>query len=242
MRVSGKALPWLAAATLVLLVPGVALSFLAPPDYQQGATVLILFVHVPSAWMAMCCYTSMALASAVALVWRHPLAEIAAAETAPLGAGFTALCLLTGSLWGAPMWGTWWVWDARLTSVLVLFFLYLGYIALLNAFDDRQRGSRAASVLALVGWINIPIIKFSVDWWNTLHQPASVFRLGGPTMSADYLRPLALMALGFTVLFVWLLVLRMRSAVIERKCETLRRMAAERAPAPRTSGLREALT
>jgi heme exporter protein C len=232
MRASRVVLPWLAAATALVLAAGIVLSFRAPPDYQQGATVLIMFVHVPSAWMAMFAYTSLAVASAVALVWRHPLAEIAAAETAPLGAGFTGLCLVTGSLWGAPMWGTWWVWDARLTSVLVLFFLYLGYLALLNAFDDRQRGARAAGVLALVGWVNVPIIKFSVDWWNTLHQPASVFRLGGPTMSAAYLWPLLLMALGFTLLFATLLVLRMRAGLMERKCEALRLIAAERAAAP----------
>ena len=174
----------------------------APPDYQQGESVRIMFVHVPAAWMALSVYLFVAVASGVALVWRHPLAEIAAQAAAPIGAAFTLVCLVTGSLWGRPMWGTWWVWDARLTSVLVLFFLYLGYIALVNAFDDPGRGARAGSVLALVGVVNLPIIKFSVDWWNTLHQPASVLRVGGPTIDVSMLVPLLVMAVGFTLLFV----------------------------------------
>src|ERR1700745_652425 len=175
MRISGAVLPWLGGATLVALVAGLCWSLvLAPPDYQQGESVRIMFIHVPAAWMALSVYLLMAVASAVALVWRHPLAEIAAQAAAPVGAGFTLVCLATGSLWGRPMWGAWWVWDARLTSVLVLFFLYLGYIALVNAFDGPGRGARAGSVLALVGGVNLPIVKFSVDWWNTLHQPASV--------------------------------------------------------------------
>ncbi len=240
MRVSRVVLPYLAGATAATLVVGFLLAFRVPPDYQQGETVLILFIHVPSAWMALFVYTAMAVSSGIGLVWRHPLAEIAAVESAPLGAGFTLLCLITGSLWGAPMWGTWWVWDARLTSVLVLFFLYLGYLALANAFDDRQRGVRAAGVLALVGWINVPIIKFSVDWWNTLHQPASVFRLGGPTLSAVYLWPLLDLALGFTLLYGLLLVLRMRAALLERKLEALRLAAAEREAAPSSFSRREA--
>src|SRR6202035_335290 len=164
MRLSGGALPWLGGATLVALVVGLAWSLLlAPPDYQQGESVRIMFVHVPAAWLALSVYLFVAIASAVALVWRHPLAEIAAQAAAPLGAAFTLVCLVTGSLWGKPMWGTWWAWDARMTSVLVLFFLYLGYIALVNAFDDMGRGARAGSVLALVGVVNLPIIKFSVD-------------------------------------------------------------------------------
>jgi heme exporter protein C len=167
-------------------------------------------------------YAVMAAASAVALIWRHPVADIAAREAAPLGAGFTLLCLVTGSLWGKPMWGTWWVWDARLTSVLVLFFLYLGYIALINAFDEPTRGARAGAILALVGVVNLPIIKFSVDWWNTLHQPASIFRLGGPTIAASMLWPLAVMALGFTLLFVTLWLMRIRSALMAAKLRALR--------------------
>jgi heme exporter protein C len=229
MRLSGVVLPWLAALTGATLLLGLVLSFQAPPDYQQGETVRIMFIHVPAAWMALFVYSTMALASAMALIWRHPLAEIAAQQAAPLGAAFTAICLVTGSLWGAPMWGTWWVWDARLTSVLVLFFLYLGYIALVHAFDDPTRGIRAASVLALVGWVIVPIIKFSVDWWNSLHQPASVFRLGGPTIDISLLRPLLIMAVGFTLLFMVLLLLRMRAALIERKIRALQRAETEKA-------------
>jgi heme exporter protein C len=223
MRISGAALPWLGGASLLVLAVGLFWSLVvAPPDYQQGESVRIMFIHVPAAWMALSVYLFVAVASAVALVWRHPLAEIAAQAAAPIGAAFTFVCLVTGSLWGRPMWGTWWVWDARLTSVLVLFFLYLGYIALVNAFDDASRGGRAGSLLALVGIVNLPIIKFSVDWWNTLHQPASVLRLGGPTIDASLLMPLLVMALGFAVLFGWLLLLRMRTALNERKARAAR--------------------
>jgi heme exporter protein C len=227
MRVSGAILPWLAGVTIAFLLIGLVLGFRAPPDYQQGETVRIMFIHVPAAWMALYVYSIVAAASAAALIWRHPLAEIAAQQSAPLGAAFTAICLISGSLWGAPTWGTWWVWDARLTSVLVLFFLYLGYIALNHAFDDPTRGVRAASVLALVGWINVPIIKFSVDWWNSLHQPASVFRLGGSTIDPAILWPLLIMAIAFTLLFMLLLVLRMRAALIERKIRALQLIEAE---------------
>ena len=222
MRTSGVMLPWLGGASAGVLGLGLVWSLLlAPPDYQQGESVRIMFVHVPSAWMALSVYLLIAIASAVALVWRHPLAEIAAQAAAPVGAGFTLVCLATGSLWGRPMWGAWWVWDARLTSVLVLFFLYLGYIALVNAFDDASRGARAGSLLALVGIVNLPIIKFSVDWWNTLHQPASVLRLGGPSIDKSLLVPLVVMAVGFALLFVWLLLLRMRTALNERKARAL---------------------
>ena len=222
MRASGAALPWLGGASACALVLGLFWSLLiAPPDYQQGESVRIMFVHVPAAWMALSVYLFIAVASAVALVWRHPLAEIAAQAAAPVGAGFTAVCLATGSLWGRPMWGAWWVWDARLTSVLVLFFLYLGYIALVNAFDDASRGARAGSLLALVGIVNLPIIKFSVDWWNTLHQPASVLRLGGPSIDKSLLLPLLVMAAGFGLLFLWLLLLRMRTALNLRKARAL---------------------
>jgi heme exporter protein C len=223
MRLSAKALPWCGWAAVAVLALGLYWSLaLAPPDYQQGAAVRIMYIHVPAAWMALGVYLFVAVASAVALVWRHPLAEVAAQAAAPIGAAFTFVCLATGSLWGRPMWGAWWVWDARLTSVLILFFLYLGYIALANAFDDPSRGGRAGSVLALVGVVNLPIIKFSVDWWNTLHQPASVMRMGGPTIAMSMLVPLLVMAAGFGLLFAALLMLRMRTAVNERKAITLR--------------------
>ena len=223
MRLSAAVLPWCGAGSAVLLAAGLYLAlFVAPPDYQQGEAVRIMFVHVPSAWMASFVYAVMALASVVALIWRHPLADIAAQSAAPLGAGFTLLCLVTGSLWGERMWGTWWVWDARLTSVLVLFFLYLGYIALVNAFDEPSRGAKAGSVLALVGVVNLPIIKFSVDWWNTLHQGASVFRLGGSTIHPTILVPLLLMAAAFTLLFVTLLLAAMRNEILRRRVRTLR--------------------
>jgi heme exporter protein C len=181
-----------------------------------------MYVHVPAAWMALFCYTNMAIASGVGLIWRHPVAELAAKATAPIGAAFTFLALVTGALWGKPMWGTWWVWDARLTSVLVLFFLYLGYIALSEAFDDPSRGTRAASILALVGFVNVPIIKFSVDWWNTLHQPASVGRLDGPTIDASMLVPLLVMAVAFTTYYLWLLLIRMRSEIIAGRIRAIR--------------------
>jgi heme exporter protein C len=230
MRVSGALLAPLAVVTAIVLAIGLCLSlFVAPPDYQQGESVKIMFVHVPAAWMALFVYLVVAVASAVALVWRHPLAEIAAQAAAPLGAAFTLVCLVTGSLWGRPMWGTWWAWDARMTSVLVLFFLYLGYIALVNAFDDMQRGARAGSVLALVGVVNLPIIKFSVDWWNTLHQSESVFRMGGPTIDASMLWPLLVMAVGYLLLFKTLLFVRMRTALNERKARALLLAPARRA-------------
>ena len=223
MRLSGVLLPWLGGAAAGLLALGLVWSLvLAPPDYQQGESVRIMYIHVPAAWMALSVYLFVAVASAVALGWRHPLADIAASAAAPNGAAFTSVCLATGSLWGRPMWGTWWVWDARLTSVLILFFLYLGYIALVNAFDDPERGGRAGSVLALVGVVNLPIIKFSVDWWNTLHQPASVMRLGGPTIALSMLLPLLVMSAGFMLLFLWVLALRMRTALNETKARVLR--------------------
>jgi heme exporter protein C len=223
MRLTAKMLPWCGWAAAAFLVVGIYWSLgVAPPDYQQGDAVRIMYVHVPAAWWALAVYLFVAVASALALVWRHPLAEVAAREAAPVGAAFTFVCLASGSLWGRPMWGAWWVWDARLTSVLILFFLYLGYIALVNAFEDPSRGGRAGSVLALVGVVNLPIIKFSVDWWNTLHQPASVIRLGGPTIAMSMLAPLLVMAIGFGLLFAALLMVRMRAALNERRAMALR--------------------
>jgi len=234
MRLSAKLVPWVGWLTAALIAVGLYLSlFVAPPDYQQGESVRLMFIHVPAAWMALFIYTNMAVASAVGLIWKHPLADIAARNCAPIGAAFTFIALLTGSLWGKPMWGTWWVWDARLTSVLVLFFLYLGYIALANAFDDPARGSRASAILALVGFINVPIIKFSVDWWNTLHQPASVMRAGGPSIDASMLVPLLIMAVGFTTYFFTILLLRMRADITARKIRALHIAQVERArPTP----------
>ncbi len=222
MRVSGVVLPWLGGASAGVLGLGLFWSLLiAPPDYQQGETVRIMFIHVPAAIMAEGVYYFIAVASAVALVWRHPLADIAGQAAAPIGAGFTVVCLATGSLWGRPMWGAWWVWDVRLTSVLVLLFLYLGYIALVNAFDDPVRGARAGALLALVGIVDLPIIKFSVNWWNTLHQPASILRAGGPSIDISMLLPLLVMGAGFALLFGWLLLLRMRTALNEKKARAL---------------------
>ena len=229
-RLSAALLPWTGLATLGLFAVGAWLALLgSPKDYQQSDTVRIMYVHVPAAWMAMFVYANLALASAVALVWRHPLAEVAGKAMAPIGACFTAICLVTGSLWGKPMWGAWWVWDARLTSVLLLFFLYLGYMALANAFDDEARGARAAAILAIVGVINLPIIKFSVDWWNTLHQPASVGRMGGPSIHPSMLTPLMVIAVAYGMFFVTVLLWRMEAALIERRLAA-RRLLAEMSP------------
>src|ERR671919_1318817 len=223
-RIADGVLPWAGGLAVVLGILGLYLAlFVAPPDYQQGEAYRIMFVHVPAAWMALMVYAMMAAASLIALVWRHPLAEVGARAAAPIGAAFTAVALLTGSLWGKPMWGTFWVWDARLTSVLILFFLYLGYIALHDAFDELQRGARAASILCLVGSVNLPIIKFSVDWWNTLHQPSSVIRLGGPTIDPAILWPLLVMALAFTLLFVLLHLVSMRAEILRRRVQAMQR-------------------
>jgi len=223
-----RVLPWLVMATLGVFAIGLYQSLLvAPDDYQQGATVKIMFIHVPSAWLGMFCWALMSVAALGTLVWRHPLADVAAKAAAPIGAAFTFLCLVTGSLWGRPMWGTYWVWDARLTSVLVLFLMYLGLIALWRTVDDPSRASRAAAILTLVGAVNLPIIKFSVDWWNTLHQPASVLRLGGPTIDPSILVPLLWMTLAFTLLFVTLHLAAMRNEILRRRVRTLRLMRAQ---------------
>jgi heme exporter protein C len=219
-RFSAQALPPLSVVAALAWAIGVWLSLVAaPPDYQQGETVRIMFVHVPAAWWSMAGYAVLAGLGAALLVWRHPLAALLARAVAPVGAAMALICLVTGSLWGRPMWGTWWVWDARLTSMLILFFLYLGHIALANAFDDADRGDRAAAVLALVGVINLPIIKFSVDWWNTLHQPASVARLDGPTIHPSLLWPLLVMALAYLLLFMVLVLLRTETEIARRRIE-----------------------
>lgn len=223
LRFARPCLPWLAAIGLASLGAGLYLGLVAsPPDYQQGDSVRIMYVHVPAAWMALFCYVSMAGAAGTALVLKHPLADLAARATAPIGAAFTLLALATGSLWGKPMWGTWWVWDARLTSVFVLLLMYLGLMALHRAMDDPAKGARAAAIVALVGFINIPIIKFSVDWWNTLHQPASVAKLGGPSIHPSILVPLLVMAAAFICLFFVLHLTAMKTEVLRRRVHALR--------------------
>ena len=222
LRLSGRVLPWLAGPGALLTLVGLGWGlFIAPADWQQGDAVRIMYVHVPAAWLASGGYLGLAICSVLSLVWRHPLADLAAAEIGPVGAGATFLCLASGSLWGKPTWGAWWVWDARLTSVLVLFFLYLGHIALVRAFDDPQRGARAGAILALVGVVNLPIIKFSVDWWNTLHQPATITLLGAPTMYLGMLHPLLVSALGMTLGFAAIVLARTRAAVMERRIRAL---------------------
>ncbi len=218
LRVGARLQPALTWPAIALSAAGLAWGlFLSPADWQQGDAVRIMYVHVPCAWLATAGFAALAACSLVSFVWRHPLADLAAAEIGPVGAAVTALCLLTGSLWGRPMWGAWWVWDARLTSVLVLFFLYLGHAALLRAFDDPVRGARAASVLAMAGAIDLPVIKFSVQWWNTLHQPDSITLTAPPTMPLAMLAPLGVTALGFTFGFAAIVNARLRASVIERR-------------------------
>ncbi len=224
-----RVLPWLIAATVIAFAIGLRAAWLAPDDYQQGATVKIMFIHVPNAWLSSFVWGVMSVAALGTLVWRHPLADVAAKCAAPLGAAFTFVALVTGSLWGRPMWGTYWVWDARLTSVLVLFLMYLAVVALWRTVDDPARAGRAAAVLTLVGAVNLPVIKFSVDWWNTLHQPASVFRMGGPTVDRTMLTALAVMAIAFTLLFVTLHLAAMRNEIMRRRVRTLLLTQAERA-------------
>ena len=222
LRLADRLLPWLAAITLVCLAAGLYQGlFVAPPDYQQGDSARIMYVHVPSAWMALFIYTTIAIASAVSLVWRHPLADLLAKAASPIGAGFTFLALLSGSFWGKPMWGTWWVWDARLTSVFVLFLLYLGYIAIWQAIEEPARAARLASIVALVGFINVPIIKYSVEWWNSLHQPASVFRADGPAIHSSILVPLLIMAAAYTMLFLTLHLIAMRTEIMKRRVHNM---------------------
>ncbi len=225
-----RVLPWLAGATAIVFALALVQVYGAPDDYQQGATVKIMFLHVPAAWLAMFCWALMSVAAIGTLVFRHPLADVAAKTAAPLGAAFTFICLATGSLWGRPMWGAYWVWDARLTSVLVLFIMYLGLLALWRSVDDPSRAGRAAAILTLVGAINLPIIKFSVDWWNTLHQGSSVVRLGGPAIHPSILVPLLTMAVAFTLLFVTLHLAAMRNEVLRRRVRSLRLLQAQAAP------------
>ncbi|MEJ2624617.1 MAG: heme ABC transporter permease [Pseudolabrys sp.] len=227
LRLVHRVLPWLIAITVVLLSVGLYGSINAPDDYQQGATVKIMYLHVPAAWLGMMGWMVMSVAALGTLVWRHPLADVAGKSAAPIGAAFTFICLVTGSLWGRPTWGTYWVWDARLTSMLVLLLLYLGVMALYWTAEDPGRGSRAAAILSLVGAINLPIIKFSVDWWNTLHQGASIFRAGGPAIAPSMLWPLLVMAVGCTFLFFTLHFAAMRNEILRRRIRTMQLMQAQ---------------
>jgi heme exporter protein C len=232
LRLSGRILPWLAMSAALVTAAGLVWGlFFSPADWQQGDAVRIMYVHVPAAWLASMGYGALAVCGLISIVWRHPLADLAAMEIGPIGAAFTAVCLITGSLWGKPMWGAWWVWDARLTSVLVLFFLYLGQIALIRAFDNQERGFRAAAILALVGAVNLPIIKYSVDWWNTLHQPDTIHIFSQTTMPASMLDPLLVCALGFTLLFAAVVLARLRAAVMERRIRSLLMARVQRAEA-----------
>jgi heme exporter protein C len=226
-RWSDRLLPWLVVLTVVVIAIGqYGAWFVAPADYQQGETIRIKYVHVPAAWMSLFIWTAMSASAIGTLVFRHPLADVAQKAAAPIGAAFAAICLLTGSFWGRPMWGTWWVWDARLTSMLVLFLMYLGVMALWRSIEDQSQAARAVAVLTLVGLVNIPIVKFSVDWWSTLHQPASVFRMDGPTIHESMLWPLLVMGLGAFLLFATLMVIRMRTELIERRVRRLQLLAA----------------
>ena len=218
LKLANAVLPTVWAITIALFAVGLYGALLtSPADYQQGETVRIMFVHVPAAWMGLLVYSVMALASAIALIFRHPLADAAAKTAAPIGAVFCFLALATGSLWGKPMWGAWWVWDARLTSMFVLMLLYLGYMAIWAAIDEPHRAAMIARIVALVGFVNVPIVKFSVDWWNSLHQPASVFRAGGPAIDKSMLWPLLVMGLAYTFLFLALHLVSIRAEIAARK-------------------------
>ncbi len=223
-RIARPLTPALAALAAALAVAGLYFGFFnSPADYQMGESVRIMYVHVPAAWMALFCYTAITIASAAGFIWKHPLADVAAKTTAPIGAVFTGLALATGSLWGKPMWGTWWAWDARLTSVLILFFLYLGYIAVWQAVEDKTRAARLAAIVAIVGFINIPIIKFSVEWWNSLHQPASVLRADGPTIDPSMLTPLFLMVGAYMAAYGAMAFASMRNELAARRLARLER-------------------
>ncbi len=226
LALSARLLPWISLLAVALILVGLVLGFNAPPDYQQGHTVKIMFIHVPCAWLAMATYLLIAVSSAGLLIFRHPLADVSAKAAAPIGAAFTLLALITGSLWGKPMWGTYWVWDARLTSVLILFFLYLGLIALRSSMDDEALASKSTALLALVGVVILPVIKFSVDWWYTLHQPSTRFTA---TLDPVFRTPLLVMAAGFTVLLIALHMKAMRNEIYRRRVKALTLRAVERA-------------
>ncbi len=232
MELSATVLPWISGAAAAVIAYGLYLSFfVAPPDYLQGETARIMFIHVPCAWLSMSVYALVAASAFGLLVFRHPLADVSAKAAVPLGAAFTFLALVTGSLWGRPTWGTYWVWDARLTSVLILFFLYLGLMALRSAIEEESQASKLTAILALVGVVMLPIIKFSVDFGNTLHQPASVMRVGGPTIDAALLTPLLVMAVGFTLMFIAMHLKAMRNEILRRRVKAMQLAEVERAQA-----------
>jgi heme exporter protein C len=223
MRLSAWLAPSLAVIAAVLFAIGIPWALVySPPDYQQGETVRIMYVHVPAAWWALAIYAFMGGASFIYFVWRHALADVAARAAAPIGATFAGLCLITGSLWGAPTWGTWWEWDGRLTSMLVLFIIYLGYIALRGAIEDEERNARLAAILCMVGLVNLPIVHFSVVWWSSLHQQASILRKGGSAIDPSMLGPLFTMAFAYLALFGALLLMNMRAAIHRRRVESAR--------------------
>lgn len=226
MRIANAVYPWATGIAVLGFAVGLPLALVfSPPDYQQGETVRIMYIHVPAAWMSLFVYAVIAGASAAFLIWRHTVAHLVARASAPLGAMFAAVCLISGMLWGQPMWGTFWVWDARLTSVLILFFIYVGYIALLDAFDDPERGDRAAAILALVGSVNVPIIHFSVEWWSTLHQ-GTIITMDGLTLSSEMVRPLLVMVAAFTAFYVSVVVIRLRAELLAAKIRNARQSLA----------------
>lgn len=229
MAFSAALLPWLWAASALTITVALYLAFfVAPEDYQQGDTVRIMFIHVPAAWLSMAGYVIIAMSSFGLLVFRHPLADVSAKAAAPIGAAFTLLALVTGSLWGKPMWGTYWVWDMRLTSVLVLFLLYLGLMALRTSIEDEALAGKLTAVLGLVGVAILPVIRFSVDWWNTLHQPASILRVGGPAIHSSILTPLLVSATGFMLLFIAMHLTAMRNEIMRRRVKALTMAEVER--------------
>ena len=226
LRLAERLLPFVSIGCAAAFLSGLYYALLASPvDYQQGETVRIMYIHVPAASMAMSVYAVMAACSIIFLVWRHSVADVIARASAPVGAAFTLIALVTGALWGKPMWGAWWVWDARLTSFLVMFFLYLGYMAVARQADDDTAAQKICAVLAIVGAINIPIIKFSVDWWNTLHQPASIFRAGGPSIAPEMLTPLGLMALGFALFYATIMLYGVRVILTKAKIRRIQMRA-----------------
>jgi len=223
LRLADEIFPWILGMSIATLAYGLAQALIiSPPDYQQGDSVRIMYVHVPAAWLSMFIYGVMATSSASFLIWRHSLADIIARVSAPIGAGFTLITLITGSIWGKPMWGAWWVWDARLTSVLILFFMYIGYIALSDSYANQERGKKICAIMALVGFLNIPVIHFSVEWWNTLHQPASIIRGGGISIDGSMLKPLFSMGFAFMLLYLCLLIISVKTALIQQKIRRLR--------------------